>query len=143
MRISDWSSTCALPIFLQANGLTSFNLNRNLNDIVQREPQQTVQDLYRFVGGVEGHFDLAGERWTWDVSYNYGRVRNNSRVTYVNPERFLAAVNAVEAPDGSIVCGGNAPAGCVPINLFGYGRSEEHTSELQSLMRISYAVFCL
>src|SRR3546814_1470993 len=26
---------------------------------------------------------------------------------------------------------------------FGYRRSEEHTSELQSLMRISYAVFCL
>src|SRR3546814_1293814 len=25
----------------------------------------------------------------------------------------------------------------------GEGRSEEHTSELQSLMRISYAVFCL
>src|SRR3546814_5263859 len=34
----------------------------------------------------------------------------------------------------------------LPINrsddFFGY-RSEEHTSELQSLMRISYAVFCL
>src|SRR3546814_2952649 len=29
---------------------------------------------------------------------------------------------------------------CVRI---GYRRSEEHTSELQSLMRISYAVFCL
>src|SRR3546814_3426957 len=28
-------------------------------------------------------------------------------------------------------------------NLNGTGRSEEHTSELQSLMRISYAVFCL
>src|SRR3546814_5790452 len=27
-------------------------------------------------------------------------------------------------------------------NVF-FGRSEEHTSELQSLMRISYAVFCL
>src|SRR3546814_1142964 len=26
---------------------------------------------------------------------------------------------------------------------FSHGRSEEHTSELQSLMRISYAVFCL
>src|SRR3546814_8297818 len=25
----------------------------------------------------------------------------------------------------------------------GWSRSEEHTSELQSLMRISYAVFCL
>src|SRR3546814_2558841 len=27
--------------------------------------------------------------------------------------------------------------------MFFYIRSEEHTSELQSLMRISYAVFCL
>src|SRR3546814_6995139 len=27
--------------------------------------------------------------------------------------------------------------------VVGYGRSEEHTSELQSLMRTSYAVFCL
>src|SRR3546814_8415553 len=31
----------------------------------------------------------------------------------------------------------------VPVNACGHGRSEEHTSELQSLMRISYAVFCL
>src|SRR3546814_2375452 len=29
------------------------------------------------------------------------------------------------------------------IGRFAKGRSEEHTSELQSLMRISYAVFCL
>src|SRR3546814_14491658 len=31
------------------------------------------------------------------------------------------------------------PGEKVPVD----GRSEEHTSELQSLMRISYAVFCL
>src|SRR3546814_6747284 len=30
-----------------------------------------------------------------------------------------------------------------PASIFGFRRSEEHTSELQSLMRISYAVFCL
>src|SRR3546814_5941265 len=30
---------------------------------------------------------------------------------------------------------------CAAIHIA--GRSEEHTSELQSLMRISYAVFCL
>src|SRR3546814_8362728 len=29
------------------------------------------------------------------------------------------------------------------ISVHHIGRSEEHTSELQSLMRISYAVFCL
>src|SRR3546814_10264870 len=30
-----------------------------------------------------------------------------------------------------------------PLRERAAGRSEEHTSELQSLMRISYAVFCL
>src|SRR3546814_4082073 len=30
-----------------------------------------------------------------------------------------------------------------PVDPEAVGRSEEHTSELQSLMRISYAVFCL
>src|SRR3546814_2113359 len=30
-----------------------------------------------------------------------------------------------------------------PLTLADRRRSEEHTSELQSLMRISYAVFCL
>src|SRR3546814_4036087 len=34
------------------------------------------------------------------------------------------------------------PGGSCPIHR-PYTRSEEHTSELQSLMRISYAVFCL
>src|SRR3546814_4724961 len=37
-------------------------------------------------------------------------------------------------PIGSCVIGGWGPSG---------SRSEEHTSELQSLMRISYAVFCM
>src|SRR3546814_5650230 len=31
----------------------------------------------------------------------------------------------------------------IMLGCFVEGRSEEHTSELQSLMRISYAVFCL
>src|SRR3546814_8044112 len=33
--------------------------------------------------------------------------------------------------------------GVTPILAMAERRSEEHTSELQSLMRISYAVFCL
>src|SRR3546814_3567285 len=35
------------------------------------------------------------------------------------------------------------PPRVLPKLEFKKGRSEEHTSELQSLMRISYAVFCL
>src|SRR3546814_2696472 len=36
-----------------------------------------------------------------------------------------------------------APGKVVNMMAVGSSRSEEHTSELQSLMRISYAVFCL
>src|SRR3546814_9577561 len=36
----------------------------------------------------------------------------------------------------------SADAGAAGLDL-SHARSEEHTSELQSLMRISYAVFCL
>src|SRR3546814_9238634 len=40
--------------------------------------------------------------------------------------------------------GSTTPAGGVTVAvLTSRSRSEEHTSELQSLMRISYAVFCL
>src|SRR3546814_6313527 len=40
--------------------------------------------------------------------------------------------------------GGTMRLGAYPAQLAGNSvRSEEHTSELQSLMRISYAVFCL
>src|SRR3546814_3032105 len=35
------------------------------------------------------------------------------------------------------------PSGRLRERRRGHGRSEEHTSELQSLMRTSYAVFCL
>src|SRR3546814_9365644 len=35
------------------------------------------------------------------------------------------------------------PHNAIRPNICFAGRSEEHTSELQSLMRISYAVFCL
>src|SRR3546814_9943727 len=39
---------------------------------------------------------------------------------------------------------GRRPILMIDVTLFSiFSRSEEHTSELQSLMRISYAVFCL
>src|SRR3546814_10839771 len=46
------------------------------------------------------------------------------------------------AADEAIAGGGGGRCGCFCIVQFHY-RSEEHTSELQSLMRTSYAVFCL
>src|SRR3546814_9387637 len=59
---------------------------------------------------------------------------------------FLGAVNAMNARGRRIF-----DSACINPSILGLpwmesdwnGRSEEHTSELQSLMRISYAVFCL
>src|SRR3546814_1680794 len=54
-------------------------------------------------------------------------------------------IGTVESIDAGMKLGANHPMG--PLTLADFvgldTRSEEHTSELQSLMRISYAVFCL
>src|SRR3546814_7876835 len=52
----------------------------------------------------------------------------------------IAKINIDENPDAP---GRYGVRGIPTMILFKNGRSEEHTSELQSLMRISYAVFCL
>src|SRR3546814_11578484 len=45
--------------------------------------------------------------------------------------------------DGQLDLGAVPPGPVDEVGTDEPGRSEEHTSELQSLMRISYAVFCL
>src|SRR3546814_7718546 len=50
---------------------------------------------------------------------------------------FAHVGDSADARAGRGIGDGNRPA------AVGLHRSEEHTSELQSLMRISYAVFCL
>src|SRR3546814_16376065 len=60
----------------------------------------------------------------------------------------LESVQVLKGPQGTLF-GRNTTGGAVlispvtPTDEFEGYRSEEHTSELQSLMRISYAVFCL
>src|SRR3546814_1431929 len=50
-------------------------------------------------------------------------------------------IEAARAPDVDVDAGGAGDGRAIAAAL--RRRSEEHTSELQSLMRISYAVFCL
>src|SRR3546814_8019393 len=65
--------------------------------------------------------------------------RLNTHPNRIQARRFLASRWELDKPFGE-------PRGCFialqgdPMSAL---RSEEHTSELQSLMRISYAVFCL
>src|SRR3546814_8612178 len=64
--------------------------------------------------------------------------------------RVLAAIGGVVDAaelDGTCHSAGSSSTSSAPRRIWSssidLNRSEEHTSELQSLMRISYAVFCL
>src|SRR3546814_7303689 len=96
--------------------------------MIRRPPRSTRTDtlfpyttLFRSLGGVSGRTE---RRF---------RLQRSSYLAVPSPHRHL---DAAVARLGHLVGGRHHGVGLAV-------RSEEHTSELQSLMRISYAVFCL
>src|SRR3546814_6401858 len=109
--------------------------------------------------------DIVKEGYDAGVRWGENLAQDMIAVPLSPPQRFVV----VAAPDLAAACGLPAephdllrypcirqrfPSGATPAWEFERGgtivrldpparRSEEHTSELQSLMRISYAVFCL
>src|SRR3546814_11855833 len=78
------------------------------------------------------------------------RPPRSTRTDTLFPTRRSSDLEAVEKTGGSVDIAKVVPAAEKAAAKKGTakkaaknGRSEEHTSELQSLMRISYAVFCL
>src|SRR3546814_3671876 len=74
-----------------------------------------------------------------------GRYLWNSGMFLMSAERLLSEMESC-APAVLAACREALAAATVDedfLRLQESARSEEHTSELQSLMRISYAVFCL
>src|SRR3546814_9733054 len=77
-------------------------------------------------------------------------VQGEGGLNVASPE-WLRGVERLARKHGSLLIVDDIQAGCGRTGSFfsfeGMGiapdRSEEHTSELQSLIRISYAVFCL
>src|SRR3546814_235667 len=80
-------------------------------------------DVWQAVLGLKG--EIPGTSLQWNVYGSYGKSKF---VNVMAGDISLAAVTSV--------LNGTA-------NYSGPARSEEHTSELQSLMRTSHAVFCL
>src|SRR3546814_4950399 len=74
----------------------------------------------------------------------YGESLGTAVAVKIASERPPSAL-VLEAPPSSIADVAQAHYWYLPVHLLirDPWRSEEHTSELQSLMRISYAVFCL
>src|SRR3546814_4449689 len=127
MRISDWSSdVCSsdLGVFTNGDGNRAivvpyrhigeqFGPVKLLQRLVQYRPVITIADLQRHIG-------------THGLRLQPFRPRDRDR-----PDRPLHVRHGGRGGDDG---GGRG---------IRRGRSEEHTSELQSLMRTSYAVFCL
>src|SRR3546814_8718905 len=100
--------------------------------MIRRPPRSTRTDTlfpYTTLFRSEIYADMAGEACM--LRLLQGDVGSGKTVV-----AFLAMLNAVET--------GRQAALMAPTEILAQQhRSEEHTSELQSLMRISYAVFCL
>src|SRR3546814_3803881 len=129
--------------------------------MIRRPPRSTRTDtlfpyttLFRSVGGSEQRSGAAGEDTVRRVGHDVerkGRVGQRVDDPVLEHEAravmaFLARLEHEHHSAGQTVAGGaeqlrradeHRDMRVVPA------RSEEHTSELQSLMRISYSVFCL
>src|SRR3546814_7301163 len=132
MRISDGVQTCALPILgkageseavpeLSVEVLRGHRIATATAGMVHPGAEHTAVGLHHELGGRNRAPPLALDRRI-DLRLDLAGERRHRRP----PQRV---VDEVFEADGAIGEGA--------------GRSEEHTSELQSLMRISYAVFCL
>src|SRR3546814_7072548 len=127
MRISDWSSdVCSSDLLADAD----------LNKLVARTaPAVLVVDdaMLSRIAPVDG-IELVA-RSDFEAEFIAGRPP--ARIELPEAENDIAVLLFTSGTTGE-------PKAAVlrHANLTSY-RSEEHTSELQSLMRISYAVFCL
>src|SRR3546814_2845362 len=123
MRISDWSSD-----------VCSSDLNATATIGRMNEPVHAAGD-----GPITDGLITGATLVTLDGDAGYGVVADGTLawrdgvIRFAGPRAELPAELAGDAID----VGGD----CITPGLV--DRSEEHTSELQSLMRISYAVFCL
>src|SRR3546814_10434011 len=108
--------------------------------MIRRPPRSTRTDtlfpyttLFRSTGFIK--FNLPGTSTNFMMQWGTKTVAANSgaAVSY-SPDFASFAIPIVSATVRNFDSGQNENTG--------YARSEGHTSELQSLMRISYAVFC-
>src|SRR3546814_7694246 len=99
-----------------------------------------------------GHVEACTDCGHWRIAYNSCRNRHCPRCQGAAARTWLEAREADLLPVGYFHVVFTLPAEVAAIafhnkalvyDLLFKARSEEHTPELQSLMRISYAVFCL
>jgi outer membrane receptor protein involved in Fe transport len=109
---------------ITALGLTSvpFGTMKGDNPVTGGLGKHTA---FRGVGGIDGKFNAFDTEWKLSGYYQYARstLSNTSTNSTLLPA-FMLAIDAVRAPNGSVVCRStltNPTNGCVPYNLLGTG----------------------
>src|SRR3546814_9435499 len=116
MRISDWSSdVCSSDLFGGQSTIT-----------------RSYSSMRDFTARLRSSIGLAEKNLPAGADASLSCTSMRSRLE--GSRSIVVAERTSETPFWSVA---------VISNFRWSGRSEEHTSELQSLMRISYAVFCL
>src|SRR3546814_4441777 len=151
MRISDWSSdVCSsdLETFLAAEKANPYL--EGYSEALGRRPGSKVNDAVKL------YLSAKDERWNWVIST--GVFIDDIEATFYERAALILGLAGAGLALGlglSYLVGrtitGPLNRTVTALEELGEGhsdtvveiRSEEHTSELQSLMRISYAVFCL
>src|SRR3546814_1325098 len=128
MRISDWSSdVCSSDLRAQGRPRRAFPWS-----VVTRGPMRRVLAT----AGILGLLTI-GDGFVYLVLQSRGDFAAQwFPLLYVGTNVVFLAL---AVPLGRLA----DRVGRARVFVIGHVRSEEHTSELQSLMRISYAVFCL
>src|SRR3546814_2687131 len=123
MRISDWGAdVCSSDLDDPVSMPTIFGLGRFSIDRRPSNPQPTTGET------------------SVSAPVLQTMIQPESEGFHANAAHNRALRDELYARVAEAALGGNAKSRERPTSR---GRSEEHTSELQSLMRISYAVFCL
>src|SRR3546814_7084656 len=134
MRISDWSSdVCSSDL---GDAAFSALRQRHIGNVDRRadiEAGQRNHDFFRNVRRVDDQVEVV----TDDVEH--AAALDAGRGVFIDETDRDVDVDGRMLADAQEIRVKRAIAHRVELHV----RSEEHTSELQSLMRSSYAVFCL
>ena len=104
------------------NNVGFIDFRRRSNEIFDRS-NHARRNTFRAATGFKG--ELA-EKYNWEVSYVYGRVRDFNSTEDIDLDKYNNALDAVRVSAGNVVgtdiiCRDAAAraAGCIPLNLFG------------------------
>lgn len=119
---------------LVANGAdpSTFYLARANTDL-STGSFRTESNLYRFVGGFDGDFNLGDRNFTWEVKANYGQSNSKTTAREVVTQNFYNALNATTDASGNIICTpGYTNAAiptlsstCAPLDVFGVNQASK------------------